>query len=73
MPEISCLAEKLRVFQELCVLELVSRSVSDTWTDNVAFQELVNKKANQSHYKPDVPRVFQEVKVPRLRDNSQGR
>ena len=25
--------------------------------------------ANQSHYRPEVPRVFQEVKVPRLRDN----
>jgi len=25
---------------------------------------------NQSHYRPEVPRGFQEVKVPRLRDNS---
>jgi len=24
---------------------------------------------NQSHYRPEVPRGFQEVKVPRLRDN----
>ena len=31
-----------------------------------------NKKANQSHYRPEVPRVFQEVKVPRLRDNVPG-
>jgi len=29
-------------------------------------------KANQSHYKPEVPRGFQEVKVPRLRDNGPG-
>ena len=26
-------------------------------------------KNNQSHYRPEVPRGFQEVKVPRLRDN----
>jgi len=28
-------------------------------------------KVNQSHYRPEVPRGFHEVKVPRLRDNSQ--
>jgi len=27
------------------------------------------KKVNQSHYRPEVPRGFQEVKVPRLRDD----
>ena len=27
-------------------------------------------KVNQSHYRPEVPRGFQEIKVPRLRDNS---
>ena len=26
-------------------------------------------KVNQSHYRPEVPRGFQEVKVPRLCDN----
>ena len=30
------------------------------------------KKVNQSHYRPEVPRGFQEVKVPRLRDNGPG-
>ena len=35
---ISCLAKKLQAFQELCTMELVSRSVSDRWTDNVALQ-----------------------------------
>ena len=30
------------------------------------------KKANQAHYRPEVPRGFQEVKVPRLRDNGPG-
>jgi len=28
-----------------------------------------NIKVNQSHYRPEVPRGFQEFKVPRLRDN----
>ena len=31
-----------------------------------------HKKVNQSHYIPEVPRGFQEVKVPRLRDNGPG-
>jgi len=31
-----------------------------------------NKKVNQSHYRPEVPRGFQEVKVPRLRGNGPG-
>ena len=30
------------------------------------------KKVNQSHYRPEVPRGFQEVKVPRLSDNGPG-
>jgi len=29
-------------------------------------------KVNQSHYRPEVPRGFLEVKVPRLRDNGPG-
>ena len=29
-------------------------------------------KINQSHYRPEVPRRFQEVKVPRLCDNGPG-
>jgi len=29
-------------------------------------------KVNQSHYRPEVPRVFEEVKVPRFRDNGPG-
>jgi len=27
---------------------------------------------NQSHYRPEVPRGFRDVKVPRLRDNGTG-
>ena len=30
------------------------------------------KKVNQSRYRPEVPRGFQEVKFPRLRDNGTG-
>ena len=30
------------------------------------------KKVSQSHYRPEVPRGFQEVKIPRLRDNGPG-
>jgi len=30
---------------------------------------VIKVKVNQSHYRPEVPRGFQEVKVPRLRDN----
>ena len=30
------------------------------------------KKVNQSHYRPEVPRGFQEVKVPRSRYNGPG-
>ena len=29
-------------------------------------------KANQSHYRPEVTKGFQEVKVPRLRHNCPG-
>jgi len=33
----------------------------------------VKSKVNQSHYRLEVHRGFQEVKVPRLRDNGPGR
>ena len=33
-------------------------------------KELV--KVNRSHYQSEVPREFQEVKIPRLRDNGTG-
>jgi len=29
-------------------------------------------QVNQSHYRPEVPRGFQEVKVPTLRDSGTG-
>ena len=34
--------------------------------------EMSKVKVNQSHYRPEVPRGFQEVKVPRLHDNDTG-
>ena len=37
-----------------------------------ALHDLTCNKVNQSHYMPEVPRGFQEVKVPRLRDNGPG-
>ena len=37
------------------------------------YQKTTGKKnVNQSHYRPEVPRGFQEVKVPRLRNNGPG-
>jgi len=35
-------------------------------------REIKVKKVNQSHYRPKVPRGFQEVKVPRFHDNGTG-
>jgi len=34
--------------------------------------EVVKDKVNQSHYRPEVPRGFQEVKVSRLHDSVPG-
>ena len=35
-------------------------------------RNIVKVKLNQSHYRPEVPRGSQKVKVPRLRDNGPG-
>jgi len=32
----------------------------------------INKMVKQSRYRPEVPRGFQEVKVPKLSDNDPG-
>jgi len=32
----------------------------------------IHKKVNKSNYRPEVPRGFQEVKVPRFHDNGTG-
>jgi len=46
------------------------------WFQIICFDEeyiyiylFIKVKVNQSHYRPEVPRGFQEVKVPRFRDN----
>ena len=36
---------------------------------SVKTNSIYDGKVNQSHYWPEVPRGFQEVKVPRLRDS----
>jgi len=36
---------------------------------HLTFDSAAHKKVKQSHYRPEVPRGFQEVKVPRLRNN----
>ena len=38
----------------------------------VSFTLTFRVKVNQSRYRSEVPRGFQEVKVPRLRDNGPG-
>ena len=35
----------------------------------LTFASINEVKVKQSRYRPEVPRGFQEVKVPRLRDN----
>ena len=34
--------------------------------------KIIPQMVNQSHYRPEVPRGFQEVKAPRFRDNGTG-
>ena len=58
--------------------QLNTRTVIYTWIMSsasrreVTKRKLSNKNAKQSHYRPQVPGGFQEVKVPRLRDNGPG-
>ena len=44
------------------------------WTRGLECRQYIQrvKKVNQSLYMPEVSRGFQEVKVPRLRDNGRG-
>ena len=39
---------------------------------NDELNDLYKKKVNQSHYRPELPRGFQEVKILRLHDNGPG-
>jgi len=42
------------------------------WLRRYRNMKVSKVQANQSHYRPEVPRGFQEVKVPRLRDDGPG-
>ena len=51
--------------------ELVSCLFVTSYTHNYHHKRciILYKKVNQSHYRPEVPREFHEVEVPRLRDD----
>ena len=49
-----------------------AHKVHRTRKSDVEFLVKKKKRVVQSHYRPEVPRGFQEVKVPRLRDNGTG-
>jgi hypothetical protein len=55
------------------MVQFMNRLVEFTVYKVTTHDQYIIKKANQSHYRPEVPRGFQEVKVPRLRDNGTGR
>ena len=60
-----------------CHPMLLTLSINVSKLDVIFYQQthnafVKNKKVNQSHYRPQVPRGFQEVKVSRLRDNGTG-
>jgi len=55
--------EKVKRDSLKCIQKPGMESLSIKWN---------SKKLKQSHYRPEVPRGFQEVKVPRLRDNGPG-
>jgi len=46
-------------------VDTVIRAPDDGWRYHLKHIEQF-KKVNQSHYRPEVPRGFQEFKVPRL-------
>jgi hypothetical protein len=50
-------------------LEISLRQIN-IYNSNLNKFTLIN--VNQSHYRPEAPRGFQEVKVPRFYDNSTG-
>ena len=61
--------------QESWCVDLLEKSIIYCETNFVASSWLIikiKKNVNQSHYRSEVPRGFQEVKVPRLRDKGPG-
>jgi len=68
-------AGRRRQFQQIVRMNVLSGCVFQVRSEfrhghNYYF--ISYKKVNQSHYRPEVPRGFLEVKVPRLRDNGPG-
>ena len=59
----------LMYFSLRYLTNLICLSKTWNWPNTGGSVFFVSFKKNQSHYRPEVPRVFQEVKVPRLRDN----
>jgi len=43
-------------------------AITDYWESYCLAPEVHYSNVNQSHYRPEMSRGFQEVKVPRLRD-----
>jgi len=52
--------------------EKTSQILKNVFCLNVLYWILIAVATIQSHYRPEVPRGFQEVKIPRLRDNGSG-
>jgi len=48
---------------------MILRNIVNYLSNYTAQRLRKNKKLNQSHYRPEVPRGFQEVTAPTLRDN----
>ena len=57
---------RLKFVQALFFLLRRKDALGDSMTNN---KKNIDKVFFQSHYRPEVPRGFQVVKVPRLRDN----
>jgi len=56
----------LSLFRERSPVPVEQRAV---YISELMYTVWRKEKVNQSHYRPEVPRGFQEVKVPKLRDN----
>jgi hypothetical protein len=59
------------VFCEV-IYSKIQRTSLSPWKWLTHFTDRGYVKVHQSHYKPEVPRVFQEDKFPRFRNNDTG-
>jgi len=60
-----------RQLQENMKLKIMSNVSNRNLLNIVKFNKTSHKR-NQSHYRPEVPRSFQEFKIPRLSENGTG-